>query len=317
MSLLHAVRCSLRVWTMLVIGAAVAAAVDGHASLADKCGVHKPLEHLPWSLESQAATTVKRMLSEQRVPCCKPAEDVMGYMTAFALPGARWRHNRMGAGMGRSAAVCQQRSPQRRILPSVLTLRARDSEPDGSSAFDRADIDLLRKRMSKVKEDSIAIPGPELTPEEVITQTLKSLQNIDDPYFDAGVEVLLRLASDRFKLQLRWLVGSSQKPGVLSSVFRNENTQFHLLLCAHEHHFPFDTYHIDDHRVFVDCQIDAPQSGSGDAKGRKWTGMMAKLGFEMIRDDGGVWLFDSIIWHDFRDGFRPGIGQEEWPRICG
>ena len=45
--------------------------------------------------------------------------------------------------------------------------------------------------------------------------------------------------------------------------------------------------------------------------------MLAKLGFEMVRREDGVWLFDSIIWHDFRDGFRPGIGQEEWPRICG
>jgi hypothetical protein len=129
--------------------------------------------------------------------------------------------------------------------------------------------------------------------------------------------VLLRLASDRFKLQLRWLVGSSQKAGVLSSVFRNPDSQFHLLMCSYDHHFPLDTYHIDDNRVFVDVQFDAPEGGGGDGKGRKWQGMLAKLGFEMVRREDGVWLFDSIIWHDFRDGFRPGIGQEEWPRICG
>lgn len=29
------------------------------------------------------------------------------------------------------------------------------------------------------------------------------------------------------------------------------------------------------------------------------------------------WLLDGIDWQDFRDEFRPGIGREEWERICG
>ena len=29
------------------------------------------------------------------------------------------------------------------------------------------------------------------------------------------------------------------------------------------------------------------------------------------------WLLDGIDWQDFRDDFRPGIGREEWERICG
>jgi hypothetical protein len=36
-------------------------------------------------------------------------------------------------------------------------------------------------------------------------------------------------------------------------------------------------------------------------------------------DDGSmvVWLLDNIDWQDFRDEYRPGIGREEWERICG
>jgi len=29
------------------------------------------------------------------------------------------------------------------------------------------------------------------------------------------------------------------------------------------------------------------------------------------------WFLDGIDWQDFRDEFRPGIGREEWERICG
>ena len=29
------------------------------------------------------------------------------------------------------------------------------------------------------------------------------------------------------------------------------------------------------------------------------------------------WLVDSLDWQDFREAYRPGIGREEWVRICG
>ena len=29
------------------------------------------------------------------------------------------------------------------------------------------------------------------------------------------------------------------------------------------------------------------------------------------------WLLDGVDWQDFREDFRPGIGREEWERICG
>jgi len=31
----------------------------------------------------------------------------------------------------------------------------------------------------------------------------------------------------------------------------------------------------------------------------------------------GAWLIESLDWQDFRDAYRPGIGREEWVRICG
>ena len=38
------------------------------------------------------------------------------------------------------------------------------------------------------------------------------------------------------------------------------------------------------------------------------------LGWELER---GVWLTSRWYWHDFRPEFHPGIGEEEWTRICG
>ena len=34
-------------------------------------------------------------------------------------------------------------------------------------------------------------------------------------------------------------------------------------------------------------------------------------------DSISYWLLDDLQWQDFRDEFRPGIGREEWTRICG
>jgi len=31
----------------------------------------------------------------------------------------------------------------------------------------------------------------------------------------------------------------------------------------------------------------------------------------------GSWFIDGLDWQDFRDRYRPGLGREEWMRICG
>ena len=42
-----------------------------------------------------------------------------------------------------------------------------------------------------------------------------------------------------------------------------------------------------------------------------------KIGNGNGKGNGGEWLLDRLDWQDFRDEFRPGIGREEWMRICG
>mmetsp|Transcript_20451 Transcript_20451/g.47979 ORF Transcript_20451/g.47979 Transcript_20451/m.47979 type:complete len:239 (-) Transcript_20451:93-809(-) len=40
-------------------------------------------------------------------------------------------------------------------------------------------------------------------------------------------------------------------------------------------------------------------------------------GVHIDENELSCWLLDGIDWQDFRDQFRPGIGREEWERICG
>jgi len=260
------------------------------------------------------ADRTKSLLLSSTLVCCVVHAAAMPSV-AFVTTAASAEARRIGC----CGVACSRPSRSYRTA-AVIGLRGSSgsSEEEESRGWVAQDMAVLRSRMSQAKEQSLSLPGPHLAPEEVITQTLKRLQNNDDPYTDSGVETLIRLASDRFKLQLRWLGTPAHKPRALSQVLRNENSQFHLLMCKYDHHFPLDTFYIDENRAFVDVQFDAPLGGkTGDKTGRVWNGMLAKVGFEMLRREDGVWMFDVIIWHDFRDCFRPGIGQEEWPRICG
>mmetsp|Transcript_48332 Transcript_48332/g.54786 ORF Transcript_48332/g.54786 Transcript_48332/m.54786 type:complete len:302 (-) Transcript_48332:494-1399(-) len=44
---------------------------------------------------------------------------------------------------------------------------------------------------------------------------------------------------------------------------------------------------------------------------------LTKTSSSIDSDLNSFWLLDGIDWQDFRDDFRPGIGREEWERICG
>ena len=76
----------------------------------------------------------------------------------------------------------------------------------------------------------------------------------------------------------------------------------------YEIEFPQDTLDYYDGTAWLECRL---RDGKSDA-------LLAVLGWSMKRREGdGAWLIDGIDWQDFRDEYRPGIGREEWERICG
>ena len=186
-----------------------------------------------------------------------------------------------------------------------------------SSAQENSFYDEFRRFSKNFRQYSEDLPAlrSNSTPQEVISVTLNALKANDVPVKDTGTSLLLRFASDRFKLQMRWMIGTAQSAAVLSSSLRKSNSQYNLLFCPYDFSFPSDTYHIDKGRAFQEVQLESCQDLSTLRPGG--VSLLAKLGWELIRDEQGCWRTDMISWHDFRDEYRPGEGQEEWPRICG
>ena len=72
--------------------------------------------------------------------------------------------------------------------------------------------------------------------------------------------------------------------------------------------FPSDTLDYSDGAAWVECRLRDKQSDA----------LLVVLGWSMEqRGSDGSWLIDGIDWQDFREKYRPGIGREEWERICG
>jgi len=73
-------------------------------------------------------------------------------------------------------------------------------------------------------------------------------------------------------------------------------------------YFPGDIFEYDEGKAWVESQLRHPKTGK----------LLAILGWSLIqREQDNAWIVDWIDWQDFRDEFRPGIGREEWDRICG
>ena len=158
-----------------------------------------------------------------------------------------------------------------------------------------------------------AQPDAAYSPQEVIELTLSALQNNDDPKPHSGTALLRRFSSDRFLL-----AGEPRPedrrlaPPELTAFFRS--SQYGLLLepaCYSQWTFPSETCSLDDEEAWQEVKFETQAGTRGENT------LLAKLGWSLVRDGHGCWVTDDISWHDFRDSYRPGIGQEEWPRICG
>ena len=156
-------------------------------------------------------------------------------------------------------------------------------------------------------------PDPNLSPQEVIELTLRALRNNNEPQPHSGTALLRRFSSDSFALAGEPHSESDHRlPPPDLTTFMNSN-QYNLLLepdYASRWMFPSDTCCLDDEEAWQEVTFECVGSRGENT-------LLAKLGWSLVRDRGGCWVTDEITWHDFRDSFRPGIGQEEWPRICG
>lgn len=188
---------------------------------------------------------------------------------------------------------------------------------------------LLNKRLSQLRADLLEEqmklpPNPNLNPMEVITLLLQELRhdNASSKTLlpDSGFRILLRTSTLYWQSILRQSIAApvdateEQLVSALSSAMSRPNNQYQILVggsddCEnYQLYFPGDVFEYEEGKAWVESQLRHVEDGK----------LLAIVAWSFVqRESEGSWLVDSIDWQDFRDEFRPGIGREEWMRICG
>ena len=131
-------------------------------------------------------------------------------------------------------------------------------------------------------------PTDAFTPVDVAALTLRALKTGDERF-------LHRFSTPDFAP-----AGVKRRGSTFEGL---SNGQYALLREEYTADLDDDVLVLDDEaflRVRLEDESDAPVT----------------LGWE-LRLQRGCWLTSRWHWHDFRPEFHPGIGEEEWTRICG
>jgi hypothetical protein len=209
----------------------------------------------------------------------------------------------------------------------TLWLQATEDGAQGESSLDSGDLYLERfKRRrkeveTKVKqEEARRPPNPNLSPTQFVTEILNGLRDPNRPAPLFGFKILLRSSTLEWQHLLCRSVGAPPDvnedvvSAALESAFSRANNQFRILVepeCKNENYlitFPTDPIDYEDGTCWVECRL----------RGKQDDALLVALGWSLVRrNSDAAWIVDAIDWQDFRDSYRPGIGREEWERICG
>jgi hypothetical protein len=197
------------------------------------------------------------------------------------------------------------------------------SDRDGNDKRSRDgdfDMDTLRWRLDQLRVRDLEQgfqrpPNPNLTATDFIRSCLDGLWANDEPHPDSGLRLLLRASTKSWRNQIRRSVGaplSADEEMVVSALgeaIGRSNNQFAILVGEGETytvHFPMEPLDYADGTCWVECQL---RSTIDDR-------LLVTTGWQLHKEN-GAWMVETIDWQDFRERFRPGIGREEWMRICG
>ena len=219
--------------------------------------------------------------------------------------------------------------------PICDALRSQSNEDDGNDDDDdsqsheggksvNADLGALRRRLASqliyiLESQQTRPPNPELGPINFVAAVLNALLYPDDPLPDSGFRVLIRSSTEGWLDLIRNSVGAPRYADedsivrALRTAIQRPRNHFGILVGAEDTEkfditFPSDVVDFEDGACWLECQL----------RGRHKNELLVVVGWQLKRrKSDGAWLIDNIDWQDFRDGYRPGIGREEWIRICG
>lgn len=192
----------------------------------------------------------------------------------------------------------------------------------GGARFDAGDAALLEARLADLRRQALEEeyrrpPNPGLQATDFVAQLLRALWNNSDPRPDSGFRLLLRASTKEWRRKLYTAVAApdgAREEVVASAVgeaMARPRNQYGILVGEEEEYyatFPTDVLDYGDGKCWVECRLRNKQDDA----------LLAILGWELERrESDGAWLVGSIDWQDFRACYRPGIGREEWMRICG
>jgi hypothetical protein len=189
------------------------------------------------------------------------------------------------------------------------------------------DANLLAERIERIKvnvleEELRRPPNPELSPKELVMVVMDGLWNSYDPLPDSGFRLLLRASTKDWRKKILasiGVVGKHQEKvnfevvaSALGAAMCRPHNQFAILVGEEEEYvldFPTGEDGLDytDGTSWVECRLRSKADGR----------LLVMTGWELKqREEDGAWLVDGIIWQDFREAYRPGVGREEWMRVC-
>jgi len=185
----------------------------------------------------------------------------------------------------------------------------------------RYDEDVLIHRLNEMRriileKELSRPPNPQLGPIQFVNAVLESLQDPDDPLPDSGLRLLLRSSTQSWRGKLRQSIGASSHveedvvASALGAALSRPGNQFGILMGSEDRYvptYPSDALDFQDGTCWVECRL---RSRDGD-------NLLVIIGWQLQQGKDGAWMIDGIDWQDFRDAYRPGIGREEWMRICG
>lgn len=246
--------------------------------------------------------------------------------------------------------------PQTIIMPTTLHAVHDDDDADNdNNTGDALFLERFRRRrdiLSKSNMQSMQLKQRQQTNinreddpiQLAVTTILDSLSrpHYPVPYF--GYKILYEGSTPHWKEVLRKSVGASmdtdetffftalrasmERPynqfGILVGLVEDNDEQTQNFLtdddayidnghvgCQYKLEFPRDTLDYYDGTAWVECRLRDVHSDA----------LLVVLGWSMKQQEedssSSAWLVDGIDWQDFRERYRPGIGREEWERICG
>lgn len=207
------------------------------------------------------------------------------------------------------------------LLPVPLHLSRIVLRHDGRLHFSPYDEDILHRRLQDMRRDVLEKeltrpPNPSLGPIQFVTAILDSLLDADNPLPDSGLRLLLRASTPLWRSKLCQSIGASLYveedvvASALGAALIRPRNQFGILVGSEDGYrptFPSDALDFHDGTCWVECRL---RSMDGDT-------LLVVMGWQLQQGSDGAWLVDGLDWQDFRDDYRPGIGREEWMRICG